>query len=522
MRPNHGRMPALGLFRIRAFVILCLVAVLCTIAGGCGKPADQAGSSVVAGDETGAESSGAAEAEPEEPPLPEPPPAELSELLPKAWEGDFDGMVKRRLIRALVTYNRTAYFLDGPRERGITYEALRAFEEHLNKKLDTGTLKLHVVVVPTTRDRLLPDLLAGRGDLIAANLTITPERLEQVDFSVPAYDQVDELIVTGPTGPELATLDDLAGKEVWVRTTSSFHPSLVSLNERLRSAGKAPVEIQPADERLETEDILEMTAAGVLGITVADSHVAQFWSEVLDGLVVHPDLKVRTGGQIGWAFRKGSPKLAAEVNEFIEQNKKGTFLGNVLIKRYLKTNPWVKNPTTEQELARFRELIDYFKRYAGDYDFDWLMMAAQGYQESGLDQSVRSPVGAIGVMQVMPTTATDPAVGIPDIENTEKNIHAGIKYMRYILEHYFPDAKMSDVDKHLFAFASYNAGPNRIARLRKQAAAEGLDPDVWFDSVERVVAREVGRETVTYVSNIYKYYLAYKLIQEQGLKKPRA
>jgi membrane-bound lytic murein transglycosylase MltF len=161
-------------------------------------------------------------------------------------------------------------------------------------------------------------------------------------------------------------------------------------------------------------------------------------------------------------------------------------------------------------------MIDLFKKYSEQYDFDWLLMAAQGYQESGLDQSKRSHVGAIGVMQVMPATAKDKAVNIPDIENLESNIHAGIKYVRWMEDNFYDEPGISPLDKALFVFASYNAGPGRVAGLRKQAKAEGLDPNKWFNNVELVAAKKIGRETVTYVSNIYKYYLAYQMMIRQA------
>ena len=158
---------------------------------------------------------------------------------------------------------------------------------------------------------------------------------------------------------------------------------------------------------------------------------------------------------------------------------------------------------------KFRQTVDLFKKYGDRYQFDYLLLAAQGYQESGLNQGVRSPVGAIGIMQVMPATGKE--LGVGDIYQVEPNIHAGAKYMRKIMEEYFSDASFDDLNRNLFAFASYNAGPNRIARLRKTAASKGYDPDVWFDNVERVVAEKVGQEPVRYVSNIFKYYVAYKL-----------
>jgi membrane-bound lytic murein transglycosylase MltF len=444
--------------------------------------------------------------------------AALREVVLKAaepWRGDFGGMVERRVIRALVAHSKTFYFVDRGQQRGITYEGLTAFEKFVNTKLGKKTLKVNVIIIPVRRDQLIPALVEGRGDLAAANLTITPERLRSVDFSDPFLTEVKELVVAGPTAPALGNLDDLAGKEIHVRASSSYHESLQRLNESFKKAGKAPIKLTLADENLEDEDLLEMVNAGLIPMIVVDSHKAQFWAQIFDDLKVHPTIAVNTGGQIAWAFRKKSPQLKAVVNEFVRGHKKGTMLGNIVFNRYLRETKWVKNSLSDEETRQFRETVEFFKRYADRYGFDWLMVAAQAYQESGIDQSKRSPMGAIGVMQVLPSTAADPNVNIPKIEELENNIHAGVKYMRFIMDRYFKGAEMDDLNRNLFAFASYNAGPARISGLRRQAAREGLDPNVWFHNVEVVAAKEIGRETVQYVSNIYKYYVAYRLIVDR-------
>jgi membrane-bound lytic murein transglycosylase MltF len=431
------------------------------------------------------------------------------------WKGDFDRIIERRMIRALVAHSKTFYFVDRGQQRGITYEGLMAFEKFVNNKLAKKTLKVNVIIIPVRRDQLIPALVEGRGDLAAANLTITPERLRSVDFSDPFLTDVKELVVTGQAAPTLGNLDDLAGKEIHVRASSSYYGSLQRLNESFKKAGKASIKLTPADENLEDEDLLEMVNAGLIPMVVVDSHKAQFWAQIFDDIKVHPNIVVNTGGQIAWTFRKNSPKLKAVVNEFVTGHKKGTLLGNIVFNRYLRETKWVKNSLSDEEIRLFRETIEFFKKYAGQFGFDWLMVAAQAYQESGIDQSKRSPMGAIGVMQVLPSTAADPNVSIPKIEELENNIHAGVKYMRFIMDRYFKDAEMDDLNRNLFAFASYNAGPARISGLRKQAVRDGLDPNVWFHNVEVVAAKEIGRETVQYVSNIYKYYVAYRLIVDR-------
>jgi membrane-bound lytic murein transglycosylase MltF len=430
------------------------------------------------------------------------------------WKGDLDEMVKRRAIRVLVAYNKTTYFVDKGTPRGAAYEALKSFEAELNKKRQLGHLGVNAVFVPTSRDRLLADLAAGKGDVAAGNLTITEERRKLVDFTVPLAEGVSEIVVTGPGAPPIATVDDLSGREVFVRTESSYHESLVALNERLAQAGKKPATLRPAPPELEDEDLLEMTNAGLVPIVVVDRHLAEFWKQVLPDLTLHETATLRTGAAIGWAIRKGSPQLAAELNGFIGTHGKGTAFGNVVLKKYLENVKFVKNSASEAELAKYRRLRELFQKYGDKYGVDWLLMAAQGYQESGLDQNVKSQVGAIGVMQVMPATGKEMEVG--DVTEVEPNIHAGVKYMRWMIDHYYKDEPMKPIDKALFSFASYNAGPGRMRGLRKEAAARGLDPNVWFNNVERVAAEKIGRETVTYVSNIFKYYIAYKLIAEQA------
>jgi membrane-bound lytic murein transglycosylase MltF len=440
--------------------------------------------------------------------------------LDQAWSGDFDGMVERHLIRALVPYSKTFYFLDGADQRGLEYELLKEFEKYINKKLKKRHLKVRLLVIPTKRDRLLPNLVKGLGDIAAGNLTITPERLKQVDFSDPYFKGVNEILVTGPTAPQVKTVEDLSGKEIYARASSSYYASLQSLNARFKKAGKKPMNLVQADEYLEDEDLLEMMNADLIPMIIIDSHKGKFWKQIFPDLTLHRDIKVREGGQIAWAIRKNSPKLKEVINGFMKKHKKGTLMGNVLFKRYLKNTKWVRNALTEEEMGRFKAAVELFKKYAGKYDFDWLVVAALAYQESRIDQSKRSPAGAIGVMQLLPSTAADPNVDIHNIEKMENNIHAGVKYLRFMIDRYYAKEPMDRLNKGLFALASYNAGPAKVAELRKEAREMGLDPNVWFRNVEIVAAKRIGRETVQYVSNIYKYYVAYRLIFDKlALKK---
>jgi len=442
------------------------------------------------------------------------PPALVAEMM-EPFLGDFDAMVKDRVIRVLVTHNKTNFFLDGGTQRGITADGLREFEKALNKELNLGRRSLQVAAIPVLRNQLIPFLEEGRGDMAIASLTITPDRLQRVDFSVPAARDISEVVVTGPSSPAITSLDDLSGKRVFVRPSSSYRESLNKLNASFRERGLEEIEIAAASEYLETEDLLEMVNAGLIKITIADDYLARFWAQVLSDIVVHEHLAVATGGHIGWAIRRGATGLKPRVDNFVKANRQGTLLGNMLIKRYLQDTKYVKNALANKDRQRLDEVIDLFRKYGDKFTFDYLMVAAQAYQESGLDQSVVSRAGAIGIMQMLPSTAADKSVGIPDISTAENNVHAGTKYLRYIVDHYFDDPEIDEVNRTLFAFASYNAGPNRIRRLRSKAAESGYDPNQWFRNVEVVVANEVGREPVRYVSNIFKYYTVYSLLVEQ-------
>jgi membrane-bound lytic murein transglycosylase MltF len=433
---------------------------------------------------------------------------------------DLDGMIKRRLVRVLVVPNKTHYFMDKGTQRGGTYDGFRLIEQELNKKLDEAGklekkhLKVRFVFIPMGREQLLQALADGKGDVAAANLTVTPERLKRVDFTVPTLTGVSEVVITGPASPTIARLDDLAGKEVFVRKSSSYHESLLALNQRFAAEKKTPMILKPAPEELEDEDLIEMLNAGLVPLLIVDKHKADFWRQVFPKITVHDDLAIRTGGEIAWAVRKGNPQLKAMLDEFAVAATSGKYVKQRerIYANYLKNTQFVKDAASEKERRKFLSLIDFFQKYGDKYDVDWLLMAAQGYQESGLDQKARSHVGAIGVMQIMPATGKELKVG--DIRKVEANIHGGIKYMRWMIDQYYGKEPMTRLDKALFAFASYNAGAGRVSQLRREAARLGLDPNVWFHNVEYVAAEKIGHETVTYVSNIYKYYIAYRLILE--------
>jgi membrane-bound lytic murein transglycosylase MltF len=432
----------------------------------------------------------------------------------KRWTGDFDGMLERRAIRVMVPYSRSLYFNARGRERGISADTVRGFEDWLNRKYAErlGNRPLTVLMIPRTRDRLLQDVADGLGDIAVGNLTITEARQSVLDFVAdPKLPGVSEVVVTGPTSPGVASADDLAGRRVHVRRASSYFESLSELNTRLARKGRPAVKMVLVPDALEDEDMMEMLDAGILETIVVDDWKARMWAQVLPQIRVNEQAVLRSSGQIGWGIRKGSPLLSAEIAAHLKaEGTRGIIAGRV--NQYMRRVKGLKDPTAVTERKRFEEMIALFAKYGDRYKFDPLMLAAQGYQESKLHQDARSSVGAIGVMQIMP--ATGQGLGVGDISLLEPNIHAGAKFMDQLMTRYFRNAGFDEVNRTLFAFASYNAGAAKIARMREEAENSGLDPDQWFNNVEIVTARRIGIETPTYVRNIYKYYVAYKLMEE--------
>lgn len=427
------------------------------------------------------------------------------------WTGDLAGIVERGFLRIGTAYNPILFTYSGAKQQGSVVDLSDALQAHLRKTLGAAARDLTVVIAALPRNGMIPALEEGRVDLVIANLTITPERLARVDFTNPIVEGIRELVVTGPSAPPIATLDDLAGTELRVRPSSSYFEHLTALNVARAAAGAKPIPVAPMDENMEDGDILELVGAGALPAAIVDAHMVQLYAKIIEGLTVHEDLAIHEGGEIAWALRKNSPELLAALNGFMKTAKKGTLLGNTIFKRYLDDPDRVRNAMEPESSERLKAAIDLIDAYASEYDFDTLLIAAQGYQESHLDQRKRSKAGAIGIMQVMPATAKDPVVGVRDIHIADNNVKAGVKYLRFLRDRYFSDPEMTPFDQTMFSFAAYNAGPGNIRKARKRAEKMGLDPNVWFGATELATAKAVSREPVTYVRNILKYYVTYKI-----------
>jgi membrane-bound lytic murein transglycosylase MltF len=451
----------------------------------------------------------------EEPVKPVQPPAvdlELASHFSEQYTDDLPGLMKRRTIRVLTTFNKTNYFLHKNQQHGFEYSLMSDYEKFLNRKIKKG-LKVVVEFRPVSRNVLIPLLNKGYGDIAAAGLTITAGRKEVVDFTSPYLTDIDEVVVSHKNVVGLDNPEDLVGRKLYVRESSSYFESIRTLNEILKEKGLKPVKVIKADESLETEDILEIVNSGALDLTVADNHIAEIWATVLEDIRVHEAIKLREQGMIAWMVRKSNPELASSLNSFIRKRKKGSRIGNIYFNRYFEDNKWIQNPISEKQVGKLHKYEELIKKYAGQYGFDWMLIMAVGFQESGLNNNKRSRAGAVGVMQVRPSTARDRNVGISDVHLVENNIHAGVKYLAWVRDRYFSDDNIREGDRIRFTLAAYNAGPKSINRARRRAREMKLDDTLWFRNVEVAALKVIGREPVQYVGNINKYYVIYKLYE---------
>jgi membrane-bound lytic murein transglycosylase MltF len=428
---------------------------------------------------------------------------------------DWPEIERRGLVRVLVPRDRTNFFFAENRLRGMEYELVHELEKSLSKQQGSERPQIDVAYVPVEFERLLPALLEGLGDVAAGGLSITADREQQVAFTEPYLTDVDEIVVASSSAPPLSGLESLAGQLVIVGQGSSYLASLEHVNQQLAARGLQPAQVQTPGRGLQTEDMLELVNSGAWPYTVADRHVAELWAGVLPGLRLQPEVKLATGGRIAWAVRPDNPQLKTVLDAFLVKHRKGTSTGNVLFRKYYQDTKWIDLPDVDLQSGKLGAILEPLQRLSAQYGFDWRLIAAQAYQESHLDPKAVSHSGALGLMQLLPSTAKD--MGFDDVSGVEDNLAAGIKYMAWLRDNYFSDPDVAEAASMDFALAAYNAGPGRVRRLRREAPDHGIDPDRWFGAVENLAQDQVGLEPVRYVANINKYYvILVRLLDERA------
>lgn len=431
--------------------------------------------------------------------------------------GDLPEMLKIHQIRVLVAPSRSTYFLDNTGQpRGLDYELLKSWEKMLNAKRPKGEPPVSLIFIPVIPSEVADAIRQGRGDVAGLSL-ITPAREQEFAYTTPVFDNVQEVVVTRKGGYSLSRLEDLSGKEVYVIKGGAQMEGLETLNKQLRKQRLPKVKIVETEPYVNHEALLEMLQAGIIPAVVVPDAFARLWSKVFKDLVIHEEIPVTSRVKAAWGVRKNNPKLLESLNQAITstlQNNKSAFEAG--FNQYFGNTRWITNPFAEGSKSK---LVNHFEKEAAAFGLDWLQLMAQGFQESGLNPDARSPSGAVGIMQILPSTAE--WLEIPNYRETGGNIRTGAKYMSMQMESFAKEPAVSPEDRFFFALAAYNAGPGRLGKYRKRARELGYNPDRWFGEVERVALRSGNLETTMYVRNIVNYTMAYKNAYEQALLKSK-
>ncbi len=421
----------------------------------------------------------------------------------ESYSGDLESIKKRGVLRVLTRNNAATYFLWRGEMLGFDYELVKRFA-------DAQGLRLEVVEAPNHRS-LIPWLLEGRGDLIAAAMTITPERGELVAFTRP-YHEISQVVVSRADDP-LESLQQLAGRSISVRRSSSYWHTLEGLREEIG------FELLEAPEEVETEELIRAVAAGELDLTVADSHILDI--EMTWGDNLRAALTINGMAEHGWAVRREETRLLAALDAFLKKEYRGLFY-NVTYQKYFQDLKRIRDAQAgrlelaDGTLSPYDELV---RKYAGRFGFDWRLIVSQMFQESRFDPRAKSWVGALGLMQVMPRTGR--SLGLDNLRDPETGIHAGVAYLEKLMKGF--ETELPAGERTWFALAAYNAGRGHVQDARNLAAKKGWDPNRWFDNVERAMlllgqkryARQArhgyvrGEEPVNYVREIHDRYQAY-------------
>ena len=315
---------------------------------------------------------------------------------------DLPDMLKIKKIRVLTTYTFGNYFLHQGQARGFEYSKMEEFRKFLTKGKSRKDMQVDFFYLPLPYDMLIESLNLGYGDIVAANLTITPDRSQDVDFTDPYLWGIKEVLVSKKGIKGMNKLEDLSGKRIHVRQDSSYHSSLEKINQKFNAKNLDPIQIETLPGLINTGEIMEMVNAGIIDFTISDSHLASLADELLPDIQVHDNIVFNADVQFGWMVRKNNPKLKASLNQFLSTVQKGTLLGNVYYKRYFKENPWVRDAMHSADFDSLNQYAALFKKYGEMYDMNWLLLAAQAFQESRFDPKARSHTGAQGLMQLLP------------------------------------------------------------------------------------------------------------------------
>jgi membrane-bound lytic murein transglycosylase F len=422
------------------------------------------------------------------------------------FSGDFDLIKKRKTLRVLLRNNSASYFLYRGELMGFEYEIISEFARFHNLRLK--------VIVPPGHDDFYDWLIDGKADLAMGFLeALDSRRAQSVEFTQPYHFASRHIIVHRDN--KTKSIEDLNRQVLAVRLNSSENLSLAKLQQN-----GANLNIRSVDDSIEIEQLIQRVGDKTYDATLADEHLLEI--ALADSQPVRSALKLEAEAAHSIAIKKKNIKLQTALNKFIKKTYKGEYY-NVLYAKYFKNKGSVKRlakgrvvDTLEGQISPFDKLI---KKYSNRYGYDWRLITAQMYQESGFDPKAKSPAGAIGLMQLMPRTAL--SVGVDNMNDPAGNIKGGVKYLSWLRDRF--DSELPIGERLWFSLAAYNAGLGHVQDARRLTKELGLNNKKWFGNTENAMLllskREYsskarygyvnGREPVKYVSEIKERFEAY-------------
>lgn len=426
------------------------------------------------------------------------------------WAESYTKILEKRNIRLAVEYDRTLYYSD----RGRPYGLALAIAHDLSKWLSdrrSHELKrqsLTVQIIPVPKGSILDALDSDKADIALGRFRLDHDINASSDLIIrPSAIMLKETLVTGRQTKIVKSIVDLSGRSLYAAYPESSYRGLDQWNNQIRTLGKTPLKISTWPDGLEDEDMLQMINAGLIDSMLVADWKAQLWKFALPNIIVQSEFSLQGAGTVGWAVSKSNSDLATDIDSFVQQWVVNDGMNQFRTTEFKNKLRSMRNPTTTDDWMHFKKLLPIFQKYSNRFNLDPLMLAALGFQETELKSVQQGIGGAIGVMQLMPSTGVAMEVG--DIHQVEPNIHAAAKLFDLLLQQHFSDSQLTTQNRTLFAIASYNAGPNAIASLRKQAEKQGFDPNIWLNNVEIVAAEKIGIGVMTYVRNVYRYFIIY-------------
>lgn len=441
---------------------------------------------------------------------------------------DLEKILEKRVLRVLVVYDGVNYYFVDGHQSGLSVAMMAKFKSYIDEKyLQDSKIKLDIQYIPVPEDQVYSMLQKGVGDVVANFLIPRKKHIDNISFTDPLMDHISEVLVTNKNFPKIKNLKQLSGMTIYVKKSSKAIEILKSINLFFDNMHMKRVNIVKVDPVILDNELVEGVQNGIYPATILNSAKSKIWQWIFPNIVFHSEYPLSQDDTINWAVHSNNKELLETLNQFIALYNNKTPQGQKLQAIYLspqastvaKYDKSHNVDTMGLKFADFEKYKNLFQKYGERYDLDWRLLLCQAYQESSLKQNVRSERGAVGILQVSPTLAKQFHNGEYSFDSLEGNVQVGTMYLRYIIDSYFKDFYLDSYNQMAFALAAYNAGPGRIAFYRKEAAKRGLDGNVWFGNVEKIVAEKGLKETIIYVSNILKRYQAYINNTEAKKKK---